>query len=81
MELSVKSRAVDLTTTWTRLHIPSSTGKLSGSALSQTNSDHESRCRGVSSTRAGSHVQYNRLDQGTAKIPYKPPSGRRSGSL
>lgn len=28
MELSVKSRPVDLTTTWTRLHIPTSTGQL-----------------------------------------------------
>lgn len=36
MELSVKSRPVDLTTTWTRLHIPTSTGKL-------WPSDHQAR--------------------------------------
>jgi hypothetical protein len=28
LELSVDSRNVDLTTTWQRLHIPTSTGKL-----------------------------------------------------
>jgi hypothetical protein len=71
LELSVDSRSVDLTTTWQRLHIPTSTGKLPGVFFLQTQLT-SSRRGSKPRTPETSDVQHNSVYQGTTKVPHEP---------